>query len=736
MKSIYEFGTFNLTALAFLVALTGQFCLYMQKWLIPGLVLYAIAVIIFIIAENAGKKPEEKENIAPSMEIALFLSILAVAVFFRVWMIDQLPAGCYRDEGQNGTEGINIMNGVELDGTKLPVYIERWTQNAAMYMYFIAAFFKLFGIGVIQIREVSVFIGVLCVPAFYFLARYLFGVRVALIGAFLMAVTRWHVNFSRIGFLGIATVFFVITCMYFAYRLYRKRQVTDFIIFGALTALSLYTYLASRLIPVGFAIFMVYMFFAESKFYKKNLKGLLFGITAFFVVAAPLGIYAMQHPENFMSRSSTVSIFNQEMLHEVGGRYVEKDGTTPKHWTKLYAENFCNTMLMFNYVGDGNPRHNFHTQPMLDFISGIFFVLGFGYAVFHLLKARYFLLLALFAAFLQTGLLSTESPQAYRTIVEIPVVIIFMLIFFEQLFKNAYAQYGKKIMLPLVLSVSLALGVVGVNNYLLYFDKWANNPGSWAEFSSDEYSMGRYVKGLGDDWTAIVQADWVESYTFRFAIYPNNNVEVFNPSDWIPIQSKIRKNFVFILDDTYLPMLTILRRMYPEGKYTDFRHKFYPNLVLYWTYEVPYEAVKRYQDKPNKNGLTGYYYKGLKWEGKPAFTRLDPFILFNWTRDPIMGPFSVKWAGKLYAEKTGTYTFMTESNDYSDLYIDGKQVINNPGYSKGQQNIKQDIKLSAGYHSIQLRYYESIHYSRMQFFWRAPGMEDMEVVPSEVLIPQ
>ena len=736
LSKLISMGPFNLTAASLLIAVIGQFLMYVMKYEWLGLGVYAAAAALFIMADYAGRGREERETISPVYELLFFLGIIAVAVFFRTWQIDTLPAGCYRDEGQNGTEAINIMQGIELDGTKLPVYIERWTQNAAMYMYLIAASFKFFGIGVLQIRAVSIVLGVLCIPAFYFLLRHLFGVRMALLGAFLMAVTRWHINFSRIGFLGILTVFFVVTCMYFAYRVYRKRTVFDFVMLGVNTALALYTYLAGRLIPVGLVLFFIYILVTEAKFYVNNWKSILAALAAFLIVVGPLGIYAAQHPQNFSSRASTVSIFNQEMLHEIGGRYVEKDGKTPKHWTKLYMENVKNTLFMFNHTGDGNPRHNFHDQPMLDFITGIFFMLGILYSLYHWRKPRYFLLLALFAAFLQAGLLSTESPQAYRTIVEIPVVLVFAMIALQKVFSRAYDQYGKSFMPALTISACLMMAVIAVNNYLLYFDKWASNPGSWAEFSTDEYMMGKYVHDLGPDWIAIVDPDKAESYTFKFMVYPYNNYTVFNPSDSIPITDREHKNFVYILDDAYLPLLSVLEKMYPHGKYGEYRHKFFSNILLYFTYEVPYDDVKKYQDKPIKSGLLGTYYRGIAWSGKPVFTRVDPFILFNWTRDPVMGPFSVKWTGRLKIDKTGEYMFQTSSNDHSDLTIDGKRVIDNPGFANGPENVKGTVSLSAGYHSVVLRYYESIHYSKMQLWWRPPHQDDAEVVPSEVLIPQ
>jgi hypothetical protein len=561
------------------------------------------------------------------------------------------------------------------------------------------------------------------------------GPRLAIVAGFLMAVTSWHVNFSRIGFLGILTVFFVIATYYFAWRTYVKRKPFDFIMLGIMMALSLYTYLAGRLIPVGIVLFCLYIFITEMKFYIKNVRSIIISIAVFLVVLSPLIHYAIKNPEQFMSRSAVVSIFNQEMLHEVGGRYVEKDGKN-KHWTKLYMESFAYTMLMYNYKGDANPRHNAGAMPMLDFVTGIFAFLGFGIALFNIFKPRYFLLMSMYFAFLQTGLLSTESPQAYRTIVEIPIVLIFALIAISKLLAFSKAQYGKNFTKNVMIAGLVIMGYVAYENYDRYFDKFAKNPGSWAEFSTDEYSMGRYVHGLGDDWVAMVQPAWMESYSFRFAVYPYNNFVSFTLADHVPIQSKIMKNFSYVLDESYLPLLPILKKMYPEGKYGEFRHAMIPSEILYFTYEVPYESIKKYQNRTTKTGLTGEYYRGIEWKGNPLFTRLDPFILFNWTIDPIMGPFSVKWSGRLKAEKKGDYTFITKSNDYSDLYIDGKQVVKNPGAGKGAPDGRGTITLAAGYHSLVLRYYESIHYSKMQFFWRNPEDGQEEVVPSEVLFPR
>ncbi len=112
------------------------------------------------------------------------------------------------------------MNGEPVTGpnVKLPVYIEENTQNATGYFYPVAVMFKLFGISITSVRYVSVFFGVLSVAAFYFLCRWLFGAPLGLFLAAALATLRWHMNFSRIGFLGIMTLCLEIPVLYFLLR--------------------------------------------------------------------------------------------------------------------------------------------------------------------------------------------------------------------------------------------------------------------------------------------------------------------------------------------------------------------------------------------------------------------------------------------------------------------------------------------------------------------------------------
>ena len=109
--------------------------------------------------------------------------------------------------------------------------------------------FKLFGAGIPQIRYATALLGILAIPAFYLLARELFGQRVAWWRHFFLAVSRWHFNFARWGMSNVGATVFGVLGFYFLFRALRYRRWSDFAWAGLLFGGGLHTYTAFRLVP-------------------------------------------------------------------------------------------------------------------------------------------------------------------------------------------------------------------------------------------------------------------------------------------------------------------------------------------------------------------------------------------------------------------------------------------------------------------------------------------------------
>src|SRR5207249_1894486 len=60
--------------------------------------------------------------------------------------------------------------------------------------------------------------------------------------------------------------------------------------------------------------------------------------------------------------------------------------------------------------------------------------------------------------------------------------------------------------------------------------------------------------------------------------------------------------------------------------------------------------------------------------GAPLFTRVDPQVLFTFTRTGPEPPFAACWSGSLYAPQAGTYLIGTGTSEPSAVDLDGRRV--------------------------------------------------------------
>jgi PA14 domain-containing protein len=146
-----------------------------------------------------------------------------------------------------------------------------------------------------------------------------------------------------------------------------------------------------------------------------------------------------------------------------------------------------------------------------------------------------------------------------------------------------------------------------------------------------------------------------------------------------------------------------------------------------------------------KAGLIGEYYSlegevqdfpTLAPEKKPVVRRLDKQINWDSTSEKFAGTdledhFYVRWTGLIRTPKDAKYTFYTESDDGSRLFIDGKQVVENSGLHPMEEK-SGEIELKAGDHEIKVDLFENEGEVGVKLSWEAAGMTK-EVVPDAAL---
>ncbi|MGC8836916.1 MAG: PA14 domain-containing protein [Anaerolineae bacterium] len=790
----------------------------------------------FLADRGASPRRAPPREVPRRWEWLLLACIVLLALAVRAWRVDLYPNGCQSDECNNGMDALWWLRG-------LPYTPFRMTNEgqATLFTYILALFFRLFEANVPTMRLASAVVGALTVWAFYLLARDLYGDRAALLGAALLAGSRWHLTFSRIVYEAILTPLCEVLAFWFLLRGLRDRRWRDLVLGGMALGLGLHTYTAFRVVPLVTAAFLGVLALVEWRTVRGTWPGLLAGAVGTLLVLNPLGLYAVRYPQQFLGRTIHISVFHE----------VEAVG----NWSPVWS-NLRKTLAMFHYQGDPASLHNLPGAPMLDVWVGALVVLGVAYALWHWRRREHLLYFFWAVGVLALGVLSAahEAPTSRRTIGLIPLVYLLATAVLErvwQAFRAAWRGRGEAVVASLLATLAAASGV---GNAYTYFAKQAVHPAVWAAYSPNESAVGRYLASLQSTPHLFLAQEFQRHSAIHFIAH-DPQYEIFNLAQHLPLRDPDGRDALYILDPISEKALPLFQRFYPRAQVEFHRDRYgYPLFISVWvpaaqveeaqgvtgryfagtegeglpvlvrrdaqiafdwsaeppleppfsvqwegaflapeygdyTFEVrapgsmtlringlevarteeglgaghlqlaggfhdlevtaiitraggpvhlavrgpglpggPVPTSHLYNVEVPPNGLIGYYRRGIGWDGPPQAIQVDWFIFAN---DILPTPFSIEWRGKIRAPVTGLYTFGTNSDDGSYVYIDGKLVVDNGG-SHGIQYREGQIFLEEGYHDLVVQYFQEIGSRDMELWWTPPGGPH-EIVPLEVL---
>ena len=163
--------------------------------------------------------------------------------------------------------------------------------------------------------------------------------------------------------------------------------------------------------------------------------------------------------------------------------------------------------------------------------------------------------------------------------------------------------------------------------------------------------------------------------------------------------------------------------------------------------EVRVVVNKKKEDNPppsptpnpptGNNGLRYKYYEG-SWSTLPSFAS-QPVRKRGTVANFDLGVrqreenFGIVFSGSIQINTSGTYTFYTDSDDGSRLFIDGKQIVNNDGLHASRER-SGSVNLSPGRHAIEVRFFERSRNQILKVQYAGPGVSKQSI-PDKVLFP-
>lgn len=668
---------------------------------LSSLGLFVVSMLWLDSLTVAAASDEETRPWSITERVAM-AAILALGVFMRLYRFDELPYGTWYDEAENGLQALRILEQPDF----WPLFVGS-IHAPAHYLYLIAGSFQILGPTTEAIRAVSVVMGLGAVWSGYLVGRELFGRRLpGLTVAFLIAVSAWTVNFSRIGMYNIATPFFELLTIGFLLRGMRRQRLADYLWAGLSMGLGFSFYSAFQLFLPVVALFVIYTLIVRRGFLRQGWPGLLvMGMMALLVVA-PIVQFAYHHPDIYFSRTQDTFLF--------------ADKSEDERWPAL-VESVRKHVLMFNLRGDPNGRHNLPGEPMLDPILGALLVLGLGLSLWRFYRPGSLLLLLWMAVMLLGGILSLdfEAPQSLRAIGTLPAAYLLAAVPIETLWRAwQETATGRRYPRLFVWPLLIALASVAYINYEAYFERRATDFASWNAFSTPESIAAALLREEGDEAEFYIISFFHGHPTLHFLARDHRDYRRLETTDQLPLRRSADRDIVLIMNAESRAIYEQAQRYYANATFREIGAPFGGPTVIYYVRITP-------QDISALQGLTGVYYEGSDWEGEPAMTRQESTIAFDWqAAPPVEGPFTVEWSGVLSIETYGPYRLILRAPDKAELLLNEEVLL------EGSGELATDIVLAKGNHALRIR--ATGGEGPFEFAWQTPGRAE-EIVPAWAL---
>jgi len=620
--------------------------------------------------------------------VAITLSAILVMTFLlRIYDITEFPAGLWYDEADNIVRAAAFHH----SPSSTPVFSPS-THLPTLFLIPIAFIQEALGPNWIAGRLVAILFSIGFVGATFLLGHRIAGISVALISAYLACVIRWSLNWGRIGMHGITAAFFSAICGYLLLKAIRKWSPFWFFWSGLAIGIGMWFYAAFRMFPLVAIVFLVIGIIISYPGWKKvviSLTALLWGS---FLGAGPVIQHAILESAEFFHRTRESSIFtlhNQNQLWEV------------------FIENLYEHLMMFNAVGDPNPRHNIPNEPMLDPITGTLFLVGILTIIFHR-KWIMFILPAWVLIMILPGVLTVpwESPQSLRSIGTLPAVIVISALPIAMLWRLSRLSFGNMGQSLTTAAIVVTLAGIGVLNVYGYFGIQRNNPEVFAEFSTAETIMAKRFK-IQQQRGYSLFASRQYLYSLSASVVSGNiHYESLQSPHNLPLSIEdIHKGGAVYLEPREKGIFDLLKIYYPRATFDEIKAPSGGDTVLY-------EVLINRQIIQDSQGIE----VSIRDANNDLYETKTTSLSIPWSID--MGdatlPADFELSSSLHIKEKGRYSFKVKG--IGTLEIDGLIIDDSLTESKA-------IELAVGLHTVKVTGVVKSSTEYTQVLWASMNQE-------------
>jgi Dolichyl-phosphate-mannose-protein mannosyltransferase len=389
-----------------LSALTGIVVALGEAGTLAFLAWLASLVASWALCRGAG--PEHRLTAREWLALAL---LVALAGFFRLYRIGEIPSGPWVDELAAAANAINLAGRQPFTPFATTPLFEvgpQWVHTPNLYLYFCYVVLWLSGFSQFGMKLISVLPGIAAPPLLYLFARRFLPRECALLGGGLLAVSHWQVTASRWGWDEVLVTALTVAAFAVLFSGVQDGRPSSFFLAGVLTGLAQFAYVAARLSALVALAFLALRAIQGGP--RRRLAQLGVFSAGLLQTVLPMTVFWILHPATFAVREREISILPQLLAGNL----------------RPLLENLRAYGLMLLVRGDANPRQNLPGLPMLDPVVGLLFAAGLLVAAATWRQPESQLTLLWLSIGLVGGILShpESAPNSYRVGIVAPACML------------------------------------------------------------------------------------------------------------------------------------------------------------------------------------------------------------------------------------------------------------------------------------------------------------------------
>ncbi|HEY3111133.1 MAG TPA: glycosyltransferase family 39 protein, partial [Chloroflexota bacterium] len=425
--------------------------------------------------------------------------VIALAAALRLAGLDRSPPGLHYDEAAYGLQALEL-----LAHPRLQLFFPAFTGREPLFIYLLAAGLDLLGSGVWAARAVAALVGTAAVLTTALAGRALFGPAVGLLGAALLAVSFWHVTISRMTYRAGLVAALAPLALWLLWRLWQRPGAVRALLAGGALGLLAYSYVAVRLLPLALLAFALAELAAGPLRERRRLTAATLAALVAALVAAPLGLYFLRHPEDFGVR----------FAQTVGLGKGDEAPASP------ILRGIAATLGMYGLRGDSLEKYNLPLRPALDPVLAALFALGLVALLARVRRSESRLVLTWLVGALAPGFVTADSPNFLRLIGAAPPSYLIAALGAATAARLAFcraapgAGWGE-----VAGAAGLALALVsaeGLQTARDYFGRWAPSAATYYALHGDMADLGRMAAESAPDRTTYVASEHYRHPTVAF----------------------------------------------------------------------------------------------------------------------------------------------------------------------------------------------------------------------------